>query len=84
MQEDRDRWYDQYYADLPPASKYILTIYFTITTMTTVGYGDMSANTTVERTFCCVLMIFGVVSFTFVSGALSSIISNKDATEANL
>jgi hypothetical protein len=29
-------------------------------------------------------MIFGVVSFTFVSGALASIISNKDATEANL
>jgi hypothetical protein len=46
--------------------------------MTTVGYGDNYAHTTPERIFAVILMIFGVVVFTFVSGALSSILSSFD------
>ncbi len=52
--------------------------------MTTVGYGDFSAKTTVERIFCIFLMMIGVVSFTFISGSLSSIISNFDQSSANI
>ena len=52
--------------------------------MTTVGYGDYSATTTVERVFVIFLMIFGVVAFTFISGALSSIITNFDQSSASL
>jgi hypothetical protein len=52
--------------------------------MTTVGYGDMSAGTTVERVFCILLMVIGVIVFTFISGSLSSVLSNFDATNANL
>ena len=43
--------------------------------MTTVGYGDQSAGTTAERLFVSVLMIAGVIVFTFISGALSSILT---------
>jgi hypothetical protein len=52
--------------------------------MTTVGYGDLSGYTTTERIYCIVLMIFGVLCFTFVSGALSSIMANVDHTKAKL
>jgi len=52
--------------------------------MTTVGYGDYSATTTLERVFVIFLMIFGVVAFTFISGALSSIITNFDQSSASL
>lgn len=61
---------------------YILAIYFTVTTMTTVGYGDISATNTYERLFCIVLMFVGVSCFTFISGALSSILSNYDQSQA--
>jgi hypothetical protein len=54
---------------------YIYSSYFIVTTMTTVGYGDQSANTTPERIFISILMICGVIVFTFISGALSSILS---------
>jgi hypothetical protein len=50
--------------------------------MTTVGYGDMSASTKIEHLFCIVLMVLGVIVFTFISGALSSVLSNFDATNA--
>lgn len=57
---------------------YFSAFYFTVTTITTVGYGDISAYNTVERIICIVLMITGVISFSFASGSLSSILSNYD------
>lgn len=55
-----------------------------MTTIATVGYGDISAETTEERIFCIGLMIIGVIAFTFISGALSSILSNYDSSQAAL
>ena len=63
---------------------YINAFYFTVTTMTTVGYGDMSARTTPERIFCIILMVVGVIVFTFISGAIASVISNYDEQGAIL
>ena len=52
--------------------------YFTVTTITTVGYGDMSASTTLEQVFCMVMMIIGVMAFSFASGALTDFISQQN------
>ena len=54
-------------------------MYFVITTTATVGYGDISPATSYERIFCILLMVIGVTGFTFVSGALSSIMQNHDS-----
>ena len=43
-----------------------------------MGYGDVSAKTAYEMIYCIVLMVIGVTGFTFVSGALSSIMQNHD------
>ena len=64
--------------NLPPNELYLMSIYFVITTMTTVGYGDISAGTMQEQMFCIMLMILGVVIFTFLSGALASMIGSMD------
>lgn len=55
-----------------------MSVYFTVTTVATVGYGDIGPSNLYERMFCCLLMLSGVSGFTFVSGALASIISNYD------
>jgi Ion channel len=55
-----------------------------VTTILTVGYGDISAQNTYEKLLCILLMIIGVISFSFATGALSSIISNYDTSEAKL
>jgi voltage-gated potassium channel Kch len=54
--------------------KYLTSIYFTVTTITTVGYGDVSINTKTEKIFCIITMLVGVISFSFASGSLSSIL----------
>lgn len=69
---------------MPAPSQYLVAIYFIVTTISTVGYGDISGSTTAERVFCIVLMVVGVFSFTFISGALASILSNFDASQAAL
>jgi hypothetical protein len=44
----------------------------------------MSARTTPERIFCIILMVVGVIVFTFISGAIASVISNYDEQGAIL
>ena len=69
---------------MDPYDRYFYSVYFTVTTITTVGYGDVSASTTSERIFCIVLEIFGVIVFTYISGSLSSIMSSSDSSNALL
>jgi len=59
-------------------------MYFTVTTILTVGYGDIRAYNTDEKCFCIFLMLVGVFSFSFATGSLSSIISSYDHSEALL
>ena len=57
---------------------YIVSFYWTITTITTVGYGDISANNRWERIFCSIMMVIGVIAFGFANGSFFSILSSND------
>ena len=63
------------------AELYLVSLYYVITTMTTVGYGDISPTkiNSVEIIFGIFLMIGGVVAFSFASASLASILSNYDS-----
>ena len=57
---------------------YATSFYFTVTTITTVGYGDISGTNFTERIICIFLMIIGVLFFSFSSGTLTQIITNYE------
>ena len=61
---------------------YLTSVYFTITTVTTVGYGDMSASTMLEKSICIIIMCVGVIGFAMASGALTNYISQQDKRSA--
>ena len=58
----------------PIFEQYLTSFYFTITTVTTVGYGDISASTGLEKGICILIMMIGVMAFSFASGALANYI----------
>ncbi len=63
---------------------YVCAAYYVMPTTATVGYGDITPVTTIERICGMALMFCGVLSFTFVSGTLASILSANDSKEALL
>jgi hypothetical protein len=70
--------------DYSDMALYISSYYFTVTTITTVGYGDITPTQSQERVYAILIMIFGVVAFSFATGTLSSILASMDASHAEL
>lgn len=54
------------------------------TTVTTVGYGDISATNTLESVFLIFMLCIGVMCFSFISGSLTSIITENDNEQEDL
>lgn len=71
-----DSWISPYiYLKEQAASKlYIIAVYFATSTITTVGYGDISGQNVEERLVNIFVMLIGVIAFSFMTGALSSIL----------
>ena len=62
--------------DLP--SLYVHSLYWTITTLATVGYGDITAKTINEMLFAVVVMIIGAVLMAVAIGNVVGIINQLD------
>ena len=60
------------------STKYSIALYFTIQTITTVGYGDISLVNNFERIFSFTMMIAGVILFSAVNGSLIAILTSID------
>ena len=71
---DEEETWLQGIKDDPTLELYLTSFYFTVETITTVGYGDFGPKTELEKVFCVITMIIGVVSFSFASGSLASIL----------
>lgn len=41
------------------ASKYVSALYYTLTSLTTIGFGNIAPNTTAEKLFGCITMLLG-------------------------
>ena len=74
-EESKNNWlFMRNFTDRPALDIYVVSVYFTVTTVLTVGYGDICPFNNFEKLFCMVLMVFGVISFSYSTGALSTII----------
>lgn len=64
--------------DAPRRTGYIRSVYWSLTTITTVGYGDIAPRTDSERVFAMFMMLVGVASYGYLIGNMSSLLSNLD------
>lgn len=59
-------------------------MYFIVTTVLTVGYGDITAVSLSEKCFCMIMMLIGVFAFSYATGTLSAIIQSIDERDTQL
>lgn len=63
---------------------YITAIYWAITILTTVGFGDVVPGTNMERFVTIACMCFGVAFYSYAVGSISSVLSTIDSRRALL
>jgi len=81
--DSKDNWiFQREYTDTTGYDLYVTAMYFTVTTVLTVGYGDITAYSVGEKIFCIFLMVTGVISFSFATGTLTSLIASIDERDA--
>ena len=64
-----------------PVSDYIMGLYWAVTTLTTVGYGDIIPIGDIARVYTMVVMLVGVVMYGLVIGNISTVMLNQKAAK---
>ena len=73
--------------DLPPVDViYTDVVYFTLVTMTSVGYGDMTSKTNAERSLNIIMMAAGGFLYAFIIGSFGSLVErmNHDVAQFDI
>ncbi len=73
------RTYMHTYIQAPPSIKYITSLYLIVTTVTTVGYGDVTMVAAPELVLAIFIMGFGATIFAAMVGNLSALLANMDS-----
>jgi hypothetical protein len=58
---------------------YVKAVYWTFTTLTTVGYGDIVARTIPQMLYACVVQVIGVGVFGYILSNVAGLLARSDA-----
>jgi len=67
--------------DSSPVAQYVRSVYWTITTMTTVGYGDITPARSIEYVLSAIIMLMGASLYAFIIGSIASLLSSIQAAK---
>jgi len=61
------------------STQYVASMYWAFSTLTTVGYGDISARTPQEQIYAMGMMLVGVSWYAYIVSSMATIMSSFDA-----
>jgi voltage-gated potassium channel len=64
-------------------SKYLRALYWCITTLATVGYGDIVPKTNLQTVYTMVVMLLGVGVYGYVIGNVTTLVANMDLAKTH-
>jgi hypothetical protein len=67
--------------DMSVRERYVTSLYWALTTMTTVGYGDVIPRSANEKVYAMAAMIIACGTFAYTVGSVGGIISKQSADE---
>jgi hypothetical protein len=69
-------------AALDPDHIYLESVYWSVTTLTTIGYGDITPNSPNEMKYAIVIMLVGFVMMGYLIGNIAGILNKSDPLRA--
>ena len=77
--DDRNNWVLKYgYSDRSENELYISSAYWVVTTLATVGYGDITPANSLERGVCIIVMLLGVFFYSYTVGIITNLMTEID------
>lgn len=76
-------WLDGPTSNEATAGTYLASLYWCMTTLTTVGYGDVTPNTPGQTVYAMVVMLLGVGVYGFVIGNVLTLLTKMDMARAH-
>lgn len=64
--------------DGPVSRQYIFSVYWALTTLTTIGYGDITPTNMLERYYCLLAMLIGAMMFGYMMSTIGSMVQQMD------
>ena len=61
-----------------PGACYLASMFWSLTTLTTIGYGDIVVTNNLERAFGLLAIAVGASMYAYVIGAMSAVIKERD------
>lgn len=77
--DNKNNWVLKYgYVDRSDSELYISSAYWVVTTLATVGYGDITPANSIERGVCIFVMLLGVFFYSYTVGIITNLMTEID------
>ncbi|KAK3240751.1 hypothetical protein CYMTET_49426 [Cymbomonas tetramitiformis] len=60
------------------SERYVAALYWAVTSLTTIGYGDIVAQNSTEHVFMLFVMLLGAFQYGYIIGALGGVLAMRD------